>query len=88
MWSGSWHPKVIPGISESDPGLLEIYGRVARTGVAEQFETYVNAMGMWFSISVYSPDKEHFVAVFDVITKSATGGSGAERGKGLHREHS
>ncbi len=24
---------------------------------------------MWFSISVYSPRKEHFVAVFDVITE-------------------
>ena len=24
---------------------------------------------MWFAISVYSPGKEHFVAVFDVITE-------------------
>ena len=61
--------EVIPGIQESDPGLFEIYGRVARTGVPEQFETYVNALGMWFSVSVYSPGKDHFVAVFDVITK-------------------
>jgi signal transduction histidine kinase len=61
--------EVIPGIRESDPGLFEIYGRVAKTGVAERFETYVKALGQWFSISVYCPRKEHFVAVFDVITE-------------------
>ena len=60
--------EVIPGIRESDPGLFEIYGRVARTGVPETFETYVQALKMWFAISVYRPREEHFVAVFDVIT--------------------
>jgi two-component system cell cycle sensor histidine kinase/response regulator CckA len=61
--------EVIPGIRESDPGLLETYGRVALTGRPERFETYVAAMDMWFSISVYCPRREHFVAVFDVITE-------------------
>ena len=61
--------EVIPGLQQSDPGLLEIYGRVALTGAPESFETYVQALGMWFAISVYSPSLEHFVAVFDVITE-------------------
>ncbi len=61
--------EVIPGIRESDPQLLEIYGRVALTGKPETFETYLEALKMWFSISVYSPQKEYFVAVFDVITE-------------------
>ncbi|HUJ69237.1 MAG TPA: chemotaxis protein CheB, partial [Syntrophorhabdales bacterium] len=61
--------EVIPGIRQSDPELFEIYGRVALTGAPERFETYVEALGMWFSISVYSPQKEYFVAVFDVITE-------------------
>jgi PAS domain S-box-containing protein len=61
--------EVIPGIRESDPELFETYGRVATTGVPERFETYVDALEMWFSIAVYSPAKEHFVAVFDVITE-------------------
>ena len=61
--------EVIPGIRESDPGLFEIYGRVVRTGIPERFETYLEALGQWFSISVYSPRKEHFVAVFEVITE-------------------
>jgi PAS domain S-box-containing protein len=61
--------EVIPGIRESDPGLFEVYGRVAMTGNPEQFETYVEALEQWYWISVYSPAREHFVAVFDVITK-------------------
>ncbi|MGA3325588.1 MAG: CHASE3 domain-containing protein [Terriglobia bacterium] len=61
--------QIIPGIQEADPELIETYGRVASTGVPERFETYVEALAMWFSIAVYSPKKEHFVAVFDVITE-------------------
>ena len=61
--------EVIPGIQESDPEVIEIYGRVALTGKPEKFEKYVNALQMWVSVSVYSPEKEYFVAVFDVITK-------------------
>ena len=60
--------EVIPGIREADPRLFEIYGRVARGGAAERFEIFVDALRMWFAISVYSPKHEHFVAVFDVIT--------------------
>lgn len=61
--------EVIPGIREADPGLFEIYGRVALTGKPERFEMYVEALSTWFHISVYSPEKEYFVAVFDVITE-------------------
>lgn len=61
--------EVIPGIQQLDPDLIETYGRVALTGKPERFETYVEALKMWFSISVYSPANEHFIAVFDVITE-------------------
>jgi light-regulated signal transduction histidine kinase (bacteriophytochrome) len=61
--------EVIPGIREADPQLFEIYGRVAKTGEPERFEMYVEALRMWFYISVYCPKEEHFVAVFDVITE-------------------
>ena len=59
---------VIPGIRNTDAELFEIYGRVVATGQPEKFERYVQALKMWFSISVYCPAPEHFVAVFDVIT--------------------
>jgi PAS domain S-box-containing protein len=61
--------EVIPGIRESDPGLFEILGRVARTGEPEQCEFYAESLRMWFMLSVYSPDRDHFVAIFDVITE-------------------
>ena len=60
--------EVIPGIRESDPELLEIYGRVARTGQPEKFERYVQSLKMWFNLSVFCPEPGHFVAVFDVVT--------------------
>ena len=60
---------VIPGIRESDPLLFDIFGRVARGGKPEKFEIHVEALGAWFSITVYNPKPEHFVAVFEVITE-------------------
>jgi PAS domain S-box-containing protein len=61
--------EVIPGIRESDPELIELFGRVALTGAPALSETFVKAMGVWFSISVYSQEKEYLVVVFDVITE-------------------
>ena len=61
--------EAIPGIRESDPKLLEMCGRVTLTGTPERAEVYVESLKMWFSISVYSPLKEYFVAIFDVITE-------------------
>ncbi len=61
--------EVIPGIKESQPELLERYGRVALTGEPERFEIELKALGKWFSISAYSPAREYFVAVFDNISE-------------------
>jgi len=61
--------EAIPGIREADPQLFEIYGRVATTGISERFEMNVHALDMWFSVAAYSPEKEFFVSVFDVITE-------------------
>jgi PAS domain S-box-containing protein len=61
--------EAIPGIRESDPQFLEMCGRVALSGIPERVEIYVESLNMWFSISVYSPLKEYFVAIFDVITE-------------------
>jgi PAS domain S-box-containing protein len=61
--------EVIPGVQESNPELFEIYGRVARSGQPERFETHIDSLGIWFSISVNSPRPDYFVAVFDNITE-------------------
>ncbi len=60
---------VIPTIRESHPELLETYGRVATTGRPERFEMEFTPLGIWLSISVYSPRKSYFIAVFENITE-------------------
>jgi PAS domain S-box-containing protein len=60
--------ELIPGIKESHPELFEIYGRVALTGQPETFEFEYKYFRKWLSISVYSPEKEYFVAVLENIT--------------------
>ena len=61
--------EIVPGIRETNPELFEIYGRVASTGRPEKYETFVKALDIWFSVTIYSPAKEHFIAVFDNITE-------------------
>ena len=61
--------EVIPGIKEGSPELFEIYGRVASSGNPETFEIDLKPLRQWFSVSVYSPERGYFVAVFDVITE-------------------
>lgn len=60
--------EVIPGIHESDPQLLEIYGRVSKTGKAERFEIFVVSLQKSFWISVYSPKSGYFVTIFEDTT--------------------
>jgi PAS domain S-box-containing protein len=74
--------ELIPGVRRSDPKLFEIYGRVARGGAPERFEVHVEALHQWFDVAVYSPSADHFVAVFDVVTKRKR----AEEGLRLFRE--
>jgi PAS domain S-box-containing protein len=61
--------EVIPGIKDAYPELFEVYGRVSMTGRPERFEIYLEPLGAWLYMSVYSTKKEHFIAVFDNITE-------------------
>jgi len=61
--------EVIPGIKEQHPELFDAYSRVALTGQPERFEIELKSLGMWLWVSVYSTEREHFVAVFDNITE-------------------
>ncbi|HJV91647.1 MAG TPA: ATP-binding protein [Holophagaceae bacterium] len=66
---GRWVTEVIPGIREADPEIFERYGRVVRTGEPARFESFVSSLGKWYSVSVYRPMEEHFVAVFEDVTE-------------------
>jgi PAS domain S-box-containing protein len=61
--------EVFPGIRDEFPELFETYGRVARRAVPESFEIEFKPVGKWLQISVYSPAKDYFVAIFEDITK-------------------
>lgn len=61
--------ELIPGIQESNSDLLKIFGRVALSGIPERFETYIPGIDKWFDVSVYSPQKRYFIAVFDLISE-------------------
>ena len=61
--------EILPDTQESNPELFEIYGRVALTGEPETFEIDFKPLNVWLNISVFSPKKEHFVAVFEDITE-------------------
>jgi PAS domain S-box-containing protein len=61
--------EIIPDIQETDKNLFELYGRVASTGNPETFEIYIESLKECFSVSAYSPKKNYFVAIFDVITQ-------------------
>ena len=61
--------QIVPGLRQTDPALLEIFGRVARGGQPETFVMPVKSMAEWFSVSVYCPHPEHFIALFDVVTE-------------------
>ena len=67
--TGKQVSQVIPGIRHSDPHLFETLARVATTGSSERLEMHLNALDMWLDLSLYSPTKDHFIAVFDVITE-------------------
>ena len=64
--------EVIPGIRTVHPDLIETYGRVASTGQSEKFELYFIPLAAWLSVSVYSPQHEYFVMVFENITERKT----------------
>jgi PAS domain S-box-containing protein len=61
--------EVIPRIKELTPELFDTYGRVAATGKSEEFEINFKPLSMWLHISVFSPEKGYFVAVFENITE-------------------
>jgi len=60
--------EAIPTIKDKHPELFDIYGKVALTGEETEFDIYFEPLEIWLSISVYSPQKGYFVAVFNNST--------------------
>ncbi len=58
-----------PKIINDSINWVSIYGKVATTGIPEQFEIYCKPDEKWYQIYVYSPKKTFFISVFADITK-------------------
>lgn len=56
-----------------NPKLFELYSRVTQTGIPEKIETYIEALELWFYISVYSSSNNQFLVVFNNITARKRG---------------
>jgi PAS domain S-box-containing protein len=53
---------------ETDPRLIEKYGRVALTGVSVHFEYYSSMLNKYFDIIAYSPEPGRFATIMTDIT--------------------
>lgn len=62
--------EVLPKIQHNNPHIFEVFCRVAAGGEAEQFEILVDSLQVRLSVSVFSPKSEHFVATFELISRS------------------
>ena len=74
--------EAIPDIKELTPELFDIYGRVTSRGKPEIFEIDFKPLNIWLKISVFSPEREHFIAIFEDITarkKAEAALSGSEK---------
>lgn len=60
--------EAIPGTLESHPELISLYGDVAKTGQATQFEINFAPLKIWLSVSAFCPAPGYFVALFENIS--------------------
>jgi diguanylate cyclase (GGDEF)-like protein/PAS domain S-box-containing protein len=67
--TGKTFSEILPNMRETNPVVLNTFGRVAASGIPESFEIYVELWDTWFSVSVYSTEKEYCVAIFQNITE-------------------
>ena len=60
--------EVLPGIRNDSVDWIGKYGKVAIGGEAIRFENYSEALGRWYSVLAYCPERNHFVTVFEDVT--------------------
>jgi len=61
--------EAILDLREANPELVAACERVVGTGVPESLEAHVERLDRWFLVSVYRPERDHFVAAFVDITE-------------------
>ncbi len=61
--------EVIPGLLEHDPHWLETVGSIALDGGSCEVENYFSALGKWYRIAIFSPEKYYFVTQLTDISQ-------------------
>ncbi len=54
---------------ETEQYWIDCFGRVARTGIAEQITNYSGALQKWYSIQAYSPKSDHVAITVSDVTQ-------------------
>ena len=60
--------EALKGIENDPADWIGRYGKVALSGEPAQFENYAEALGKWYYVSAYCPEKGYFAAIFEDIT--------------------
>jgi PAS domain S-box-containing protein len=61
--------EVWPAFQEHSAQLLDVFGKVAKTGRAARFESYNLQRDKWYEILAYSPERGCFATIIEDITK-------------------
>jgi PAS domain S-box-containing protein len=61
--------EAILDLRDANPALLAACERVVATGAPETLEAHIERLDRWFLVSVYRPEREHFVSAFVDITE-------------------
>ena len=61
--------RILEVLPNTESYWIQIYGKVALTGVPAKFENYSRELCKWYAISVYSPQLNYFVVISRDITE-------------------
>lgn len=60
--------ELVPGIDKTNPDLISAVAKVAQSGVPDRFELYLPMFDLWIALSLYSPQPDYFVALFQNVS--------------------
>ncbi|MCW4018206.1 MAG: PAS domain S-box protein [Candidatus Bathyarchaeota archaeon] len=58
----------LPNVENSSAKWINVYGKVALTGITAKFKSYSQLTDKWFAVSAFSPEKGYVAATFATIT--------------------
>ena len=59
---------VLDVLPETETYWIQLFGRVALTGIPNKMENYSQELGRWYSVAAYSPRPGRFCAIFSDVT--------------------